>query len=138
MGTSHRHKASIVDQPNWGESSAAVTGIAGDIKKEEELNNQLQKPQTPKQKVQTQKKLSAIDKRVRSNYHKAVRNLVRAAGGRSRVSSGSSHAVGSAGISIANGFINTLPQFGLSSHAFRDIAFRVIGHSSYPKASDLL
>ena len=31
-----------------------------------------------------------------------------------------------------------LPQFGLSSHAFRDIAFRVIGHSSYPKASDLL
>lgn len=31
-----------------------------------------------------------------------------------------------------------LPQFGLSSHAFRDIAFRAIGHSSYPKASDLL
>ena len=31
-----------------------------------------------------------------------------------------------------------IPQFGLSSHAFRDIAFRVIGHSSYPKASDLL
>lgn len=110
MGTSHRHKASIVGQPNWGDSSAAVTGIAEDIKKEEELNDQLQKPQTPKQKVQTQKKLSVIDKRVRSNYHKAVRNLVRAAGGRARVSSGSSHAVGSAGISIANGFINTFNE----------------------------
>ena len=106
MGTSHRHKASIVGQPNWGDCSAAVTGIAGDIKKGEELNAQLQKPQTPKQQVQTQKKLSAIDKRVRSNYHKAVRNLVRAAGGRTRVISGSSHAVGSAGISVANGFIN--------------------------------
>ena len=35
-------------------------------------------------------------------------------------------------------FQKLVPQFGLSSHAFRDIAFRVIGHSSYPKASDLL
>ena len=34
--------------------------------------------------------------------------------------------------------VKRIPQFGLSSHAFRDIAFRVIGHSSYPKASDLL
>ena len=34
--------------------------------------------------------------------------------------------------------VEPIPQFGLSSHAFRDIAFRVIGHSSYPKASDLL
>lgn len=110
MGTSHRHKASIVGQPNWGDSSAAVTSIAGDIKKGEELNTQLQKPQTPKQQVQTQKKLSAIDQRVRSNYHKAVRNLVRAAGGRARVNSGSSHAVGSAGISIANGFISTFNE----------------------------
>ena len=31
-----------------------------------------------------------------------------------------------------------IPQFGLSSHAFRDIAFRVIGHSSFPKAVDSL
>lgn len=31
-----------------------------------------------------------------------------------------------------------VPQFGLSSHAFRDIAFRVIGHSSFPKAVDSL
>ena len=34
--------------------------------------------------------------------------------------------------------VKQLPQFGLSSQAFRDIAFRVIGHSSYPKAADLL
>ena len=47
---------------------------------------------------------------------------------------------GSASIE-ANGTVYgdiTVPQFGLSSHAFRDIAFCVIGHSSYPKASDLL
>lgn len=118
MGTSHRHKASIIGQPNWGEASAAVTGIASDIDKENQLSQDLQKPQTPQQQKQTQKKISNIDKRIRRNYHKAVHNFVKAAGGRAIVSSGSSHALGHAGINLAYGFINAFSEIvnnGLSS-----------------------
>ena len=40
MGTSHRHTARIAGEPNWGNASAAVAGIARAEEKLDELDNE--------------------------------------------------------------------------------------------------
>ncbi len=99
MGTSHRHIATIIGQPNWGDVSSAVTSIAKDIDKSKELEDN---PPLNLSPSQIKKKQSTYGIRIIRNYHKAVKYLVRAAGGRNNVSSGKSKAIGHAGISVAN------------------------------------
>lgn len=107
MGTSHRHKLGVVGQPNWGKVSSSVTGIANDVIESDNLNNQPPDDMTPDQIFCKQGK---IGKRIINNYHHAVRNIVRASGGRAKVSSGKSLIIGHAGIIVLNGFINTLQK----------------------------
>ena len=125
MGTSHRHTPTVVGEPNWGKASAAVTGIARTEEKLNELDNEQrgteesedfaeQKDDKQKKAVTTistaqiTKRQRQLDGQIQKNYHKAVSYLIKAAGGRYKVSSGASRALGHAGISIATGFVSAI------------------------------
>lgn len=109
MGTSHRHKAGPIGSPNWGKSSAAVSSIANTEKADEQLQ---QDPSIGIPQEAVDRKRVVYAKRINTQYHNAVRYLVRAAGGRASVSSGRSRAVGRAGVVWATGL----------AHAFHEIA----------------
>lgn len=125
MGTSHRHTPTVVGEPNWGQASAAVTSIAGAEEKLDDLENELnganhsdeegldEEPQQPSQvnpPAHITKRQRQLEGQIRRNYHRAVRNLVRAAGGRAKVSSGGSRAIGHAGIVIAGGLVSAISE----------------------------
>lgn len=109
MGTSHRHKAGPIGAPNWGSVSTAVTTIAKNEIAAAELEND---PSVNMPPEVVERKQSVYSRRIRHQYHKAVRSLVRAAGGREKVSLGQSRAVGRAGVVWATGL----------AHAFQEIA----------------
>lgn len=133
MGTSHRHTPSVAGEPNWGNASAAVTGIAGaenelnELEKElgevvstsegadsEENDGEQEETTSPKKSVSPErrkaitKRQQKLESQIRTNYHKAIRNLVKAAGGSNKVSSGSSKAIGYAGVVIASGLVSAI------------------------------
>ncbi len=127
MGTSHRHSPSVAGEPNWGNASAAVTSIAGAEEKLDEMDKEQEgtdesentdeqetedqnKPATPTPPAQIVKRKRQLDGQIRRNYRKAVSYLVKAAGGRHKVSSGGSRAIGYAGVSIANDFISAISE----------------------------
>lgn len=126
MGTSHRHTPTVVGEPNWGNASASVTSIASaeeeldmldkeldgeeqnDDKSEDNENDEEQKESKSTIPERIAKRQRKLDSQIRKNYHHAVRNLIRAAGGRGRVSSGDSRAIGHAGVSIAGGLVSAV------------------------------
>lgn len=120
MGTSHRHTPTVAGEPNWGQASAAVTSIAGAEAKLDELENELVGNEQEGEQQQTHsqvnphthiaKRQQKLEGQILRNYHKAVRSLVRAAGGRAKVSSGSSRAVGHAGVVIAGGLVSAISE----------------------------
>lgn len=120
MGTSHRHTPTVAGEPNWGQASAAVTSIAGAEAKLDELENELVGNEQEGEQQQTHsqvnphthiaKRQQKLEGQIRRNYHKAVRSLVRAAGGRAKVSSGISRAVGHAGVVIAGGLVSAISE----------------------------
>ena len=125
MGTSHRHTPTVVGEPNWGQASAAVTSIAGAEEKLDDLENELeganptdeedqndeqQQPSQVNPPAHIAKRQRQLGEQIRRNYHRAVRNLVRAAGGRAKVSSGGSRAIGHAGIVIAGGLVSAISE----------------------------
>lgn len=120
MGTSHRHTPTVAGEPNWGQASAAVTSIAGAEAKLDELENELVGNEQEGEQLQTHsqvnphthiaKRQQKLEGQILRNYHKAVRSLVRAAGGRAKVSSGSSRAVGHAGVVIAGGLVSAISE----------------------------
>lgn len=107
MGTSHRHTPTIHNQPNWGDASSAMTGVATAIDESDKLEKNPPKTLNPSQ---ISKKQSSLDKRIRSNYHRVVRNWMRAVGGRSRVSSGTTKAVGYSGVIMAGGLASVFQE----------------------------
>lgn len=107
MGTSHRHTPTVAGEPNWGNSSKAVTSIAGYEEKSDELE---ENPPAGLSSAQIAKKQQQLNSRIRTNYHRAVRNLVRAAGGREKVSTGVSKAVGHAGVALIGGFVSAINE----------------------------
>lgn len=125
MGISHRHTPTVVGEPNWGQASAAVTSIAGAEEKLDDLENELeganptdeedqndeqQQPSQVNSPAHIAKRQRQLGGQIRRNYHRAVRNLVRAAGGRAKVSSGGSRAIGHAGIVIAGGLVSAIRE----------------------------
>ena len=107
MGTSHRHTPTVKGEPNWGKASAALTGLAGDVEESDELE---QNPPDDKTPAQVEKRQNQLGKRITRNYHTTVRNLVKASGGRHKVSSGGSRALGQGGIAIINNFISAIQE----------------------------
>jgi hypothetical protein len=107
MGTSHRHTPTVKGEPNWGKASAALTGLVGDVEESDDLE---QNPPEDKTPVQVEKRQNQLGKRIKRNYHTSVRNLVRASGGRHKVSSGGSRALGHGGIVVINNFISAIQE----------------------------
>lgn len=107
MGTSHKHTPSMKGNPNWGQASAAITALTGEVLESEELRIN---PLAHKNAAQIEKRQIKLGKLIKRNYHKAVRHLLEAAGGRSVVSSGRSRAVGYAGISVIGGFVSAIHE----------------------------
>ena len=107
MGTSHRHHASVAGEPNWGKASSAVTSLVTAIGEGEKIENNPPQNMTPRA---IERKQRSINNRVQNNYRKAVRRLIRAAGGRQAVSSGSSKAIGHAGIALASSWMQTMAE----------------------------
>lgn len=105
MGTSHRHTPGIAGEPNWGKASSALTNVAKTEEKSEQLTNN---PPANVSNKQIAKRQTNYSKSITKGYHHAVRNLVRAAGGRTKVSSGSSRALGRAGIYVASALASTI------------------------------
>lgn len=126
MGTSHRHKPSVIGEPNWGNASASVTAIARAEEELDSLDEELEEEEnaeenTDDEKYDEEKKETKsperiakrqrkLDNQIRRNYHHAVRNLIRAAGGRGKVSNGGSRAVGHAGVVIARGLVTAISE----------------------------
>ena len=105
MGTSHRHTPTVKGEPNWGKASAAVTALTGAIA---ELDELVHNPPANVTSKQIEKRERTLEQRKAHHYHKAVRHLISAAGGRVKVSSGSSLALGRAGVTGIGGFIAAL------------------------------
>lgn len=129
MGTSHRHTPTVVGEPNWGNASASVTAIARAEEELDSLDKELERDENAdehsddnkyeevKKETKTAvspdriaKRQRQLDSQIRRNYHHAVRNLVKAAGGRGKVSSGGSRAVGHAGVFIAGGLVSAISE----------------------------
>lgn len=104
MGTSHRHKASVLGEPNWGKASQSMTSTAKAV----EDGNNLEKESNNLPSKQYAKAQSRVNNRIKSNYHRAVSNLIKAAGGRSNVASGKSFAIGKSGVSWLSNFASNL------------------------------
>ena len=107
MGTSHRHTPTVKGEPNWGKASAALTGLVEGV---EESNDLEQNPPEDKTPTQVEKRQNQLGKRITRNYHTSVRNLVKASGGRHKVSSGDSHALGHGGIVVINNFVSAIQE----------------------------
>lgn len=107
MGTSHRHKLGVVGQPNWGKVSSSITGLANGVAELDMLDNNPPVNMTPQQKSKRQRTLGT---RISQKYHHAIRDLLRASGGRVKVSNGQSLAFGYAGIVIAEGIAGTFQE----------------------------
>ncbi len=107
MGTSHRHTPTVKGEPNWGKASAALTGLVGDVEESDDLE---QNPPEDKTPTQVEKRQNQLSKRITRNYHTSVRNLVKASGGRHKVSSGGSRALGHGGIVVINNFISAIRE----------------------------
>ena len=129
MGTSHRHTPKVVGEPNWGNASASVTNIASAEEKLDKLDKEMEELEnanvTSDDNVNEDEGKEAnhavsserianrqrqLDGQIRRSYHHAVRNLVRAAGGKEKVSRGGSRAVGYAGIVIAEGLVSAISE----------------------------
>lgn len=107
MGTSHRHSPGVTGNPNWGHTSASITSIAKAISDSNDLDDSPPNIMSPKLLSQ---KYSSISKRISRNYCKAVRSLVRAAGGRVVVSSGKSKAIGRAGVDLVVSWVRNMQE----------------------------
>lgn len=107
MGTSHRHKPGVLGEPNWGSASTSITSAAKNEEKSDALE-QSQSAQTNKKQYETLQKRYA--NAFNRNYHRAVSNLVRASGGREKVSKGGSRALGHAGLAIAGSIASTFAE----------------------------
>lgn len=107
MGTSQRHAASVLNEPNWGNTSANLTAIAKAIEEAEELASNPPSSLSPKQ---LDRKIHSCEQRISRNSQNAVRHVVKAAGGRRQVSSGASKAIGKAGVSIGLSWSNALSE----------------------------
>ena len=82
MGTSQRHIPSVTGDPNWGQSSQAITQTAKDVVELESLSSleNLSNSQV--------KRIGLLDKRIHRNISKAISRLVKASGGKDNVIGG--------------------------------------------------
>lgn len=112
MGTSQRHNPSVTGDPNWGQSSQAITQTAKDVIELESLAS-LDNPSNSQIK-----RIDILDKRIHRNISKSVSRLVKASGGKDNVIGGRSNSFGKRGISYGIGLYDafrSISEKGLSA-----------------------
>lgn len=131
MGTSQRHNPTVSGQPNWGKSSLGLTSAIKSLERldgiEEEIEKLLEKlkeeqneeqpdsedPDKNKVKVKLNKLENRKTRTTRSyerNVHKSVRHLIRASGGKNRVSSGSQRSFGHSGLTVLGNVLQAFSE----------------------------
>lgn len=134
MGTSQRHNPSVGGEPNWGKSSSSFSAaiknlitldnldqILNDDSNEENAQDddqQVHHSTSTQQQRNRERSRQRAEHNFRRNVHNSVSRLVRASGGKTRVSSGNLHTLGHAGVTVLGNFFNAYAQInqkGLAS-----------------------
>ena len=135
MGTSQRHNPSVKGEPNWGKSStsfsAAIKNLINLEDLEDDMNNddedQNDDNQTPEQQ-QERRTLEKKQRRYNRSYHRNVRNavkrLIKSSGGTRAVASGSSRALGHAGLAVLYNVFDAFSSFRIVMPVLTGIIIR--------------
>lgn len=115
MGTSQRHNPSVAGQPNWGKSSLSLSSAIKNLERLDILDAEDNKQANDIDNIRVvsstrHKQRERIAASYRRNVHNAVSRLVKASGGKRKVTSGSSRALGHAGITVLSNFLGTIAE----------------------------
>ena len=123
MGTSQRHQPSVTGQPNWGKSSLSLSAAIKNLERLDALDNEddssnsenmndVRTTQTSRQSVNN-KQRERITVAYRRNVHNAVSRLIKASGGKKKVASGTSRALGHAGVVVLSTFLGAISEISI-------------------------
>lgn len=115
MGTSQRHNPSVAGQPNWGKSSLSLSSAIKNLERLDILDTEDNKKANDIDNIRVvsstrHKQRERIAASYRRNVHNAVSRLVKASGGKRKVTSGSSRALGHAGITVLSNFLGAIAE----------------------------
>lgn len=123
MGTSQRHQPSVTGQPNWGKSSLSLSAAIKNLERlntldnEDDSSNNENKDniRTTPSSIQSvnNKQRERITAAYRRNVHNAVSRLIKASGGKKKVASGASRALGHAGVVVLSNFLGAISEISI-------------------------
>ena len=123
MGTSQRHQPSVTGQPNWGKSSLSLSAAIKNLERLNTLDNEddssnnenkdnIRTTPSYRQSVNN-KQRERITAAYRRNVHNAVSRLIKASGGKKKVASGASRALGHAGVVVLSNFLGAISEISI-------------------------
>ena len=136
MGTTQRIGNGVKNEPNWGNLSSSVTGIAKAIEKQnkiesdesnknEDVLDQDENIASDNLDEQRESKISKLEKRKNKHLKTTFQRFISIGGGIKKISSGNSKKVGRAGLNISSklsSFFTNVGSLGLNE-ALRQIGF---------------
>ena len=123
MGTSQRHQPSVTGQPNWGKSSLSLSAAIKNLERLNTIENEddssnnenmdnIRTTASSRQSVNN-KQRERITAAYRRNVHNAVSRLIKASGGKKKVASGASRALGHAGVVVLCNFLGAISEISI-------------------------
>ena len=123
MGTSQRHQPSVTGQPNWGKSSLSFSAAIKNLERLDSLDNEddisnnenmdnVRTTPFSRQSVNN-KQRGRITAAYRRNVHNAISRLIKASGGKKKVASGTSRALGHAGVVVLSNFLGAISEISI-------------------------
>lgn len=123
MGTSQRHQPSVTGQPNWGKSSLSLSAAIKNLERLNTIENEDDSSNnenmdnirtTPSSRQSVNKKQrERFTAAYRRNVHNAVSRLIKASGGKKKVASGTSRALGYAGVVVLSNFLGAISEISI-------------------------
>ncbi len=114
MGTTQRIVPGVTNEPQWGDLTRSITGVAKTVGKESETDEEIDK--TPEEIKKDERQYKKLINRRNKHVNAVFKNLIRTGGGSTHVSSGNSKSLGRAGRKSAGkiaGFFSGVSQNGL-------------------------
>lgn len=123
MGTSQRHQPSVTGQPNWGKSSLSLSAAIKNLERLNTIENEDDSSNNenmdnirttpPSRQSVNNKQRERITAAYRRNVHNAVSRLIKASGGKKKVASGTSRALGHAGVVVLSNFLGAISEISI-------------------------
>jgi hypothetical protein len=116
MGTTQRIVPGVTGEPNWGDLSRSITGIAKTFEKEAQTEEEEEADKTPEEIKKEAQQYRTLIKRRDKHINAVFRKLIKTGGGSKSVSSGNSQSLGRAGRKSAGkivSFFSGVSQNGL-------------------------